>query len=286
MKSKLFLLMSMVIFGTIGVFRKYIPLPSGTISLVRGIIGTLFMLALLRGRGVSPSKTAIRKNIKILVVAGAFLGFNWILLFEAYRYTSVATATLCYYMAPVFMILASPFVMKEKLTKLKLGCAAVALFGMVLVSGVLDVGAVQQSEIKGILFALGAAILYASVVMISKKLKGIEGTDVTLTQLAISAIVLLPYVLAVEKIGTVTFTPISICMLLVIGVVHTGIAYALYYTSIGNLQAQTIALYSYIDPVVSVVLSILILKEDMSLMKLAGAVMILGAAMMSEKNQQ
>lgn len=284
MKSKIILLMSMTIFGTIGVFRKYIPLPSGTISLVRGIIGTLFMLVLIYARGSKPSKEAIRANIKILIIAGAFLGINWILLFEAYRYTSVATATLCYYMAPVFMILASPFVMKEKLTKLKLGCAAVAVFGMVLVSGILDVGTVQQAEIKGILFALGAAVLYASVVMISKRLKNIEGTDVTLTQLAISAVVLLPYVLAVEKIGTVSFTPISIIMLLVIGVLHTGIAYALYYSSIGNLEAQTIALYSYIDPVVSVILSVLILREEMSLVKLAGAVMILGAAMMSEKN--
>ena len=283
MKSKILLLMSMTIFGTIGVFRKYIPLPSGTISLVRGIIGVLFMLAVIYARGNRPSKEAIRKNIRILLVAGALLGINWILIFEAYRYTSVATATLCYYMAPVFMILASPFVMKEKLTKFKLGCAAVAVCGMVLVSGILDVGTIQQSELKGILFAVGAAVLYATVVMISKRLKDIEGTDVTLTQLGISAIVLLPYVLTVEKIGTVTFTPISIVMLLVIGIVHTGVAYALYYTSISNLQAQTIALYSYIDPVVSVILSVLILREEMSLVKLAGAVMILGAAMLSEK---
>ena len=138
--QKIFLLLSMTIFGTIGVFRKYIPLPSGMISLVRGIIGTVFMLALIYARGSRPSKEAIRRNIRILLIAGAFLGMNWILLFEAYRYTSVATATLCYYMAPVFMILASPFVMKEKLTKLKLGCVFVAVFGMVLVSGILDGG--------------------------------------------------------------------------------------------------------------------------------------------------
>ncbi|MGN1267710.1 MAG: DMT family transporter [Dorea sp.] len=282
-KAKVFLLLSMTIFGTIGVFRKYIPLPSGTISLVRGVIGSVFMLMLILAKGSRPSGQAIKKNIKILIIAGAFLGINWILLFEAYRYTSVATATLCYYMAPVFMILVSPFVVGERLTKKKVFCAVTAVIGMVLVSGILDVGAIEISELKGIIFALAAAVLYAAVVMISKRLENIDGTDVTLMQLVISAIVLVPYVLLVDRIGNVSFTPVSIAMLLVIGVVHTGIAYALYYSSIGNLKAQTIALFSYIDPVVAVLLSVLVLREEMSVAKMIGAILILGATILSER---
>ena len=107
LKSKLFLLASMSIFGTIGVFRRYIPFPSGMISLCRAIIGTIFLLGFIFFKKSKPDFVAIRKNLKLLIIAGIMLGFNWILLFEAYQYTEVSTATLCYYMEPVFFILAA-----------------------------------------------------------------------------------------------------------------------------------------------------------------------------------
>ena len=275
------LTLSMVIFGTIGIFRRDIPLPSSLVAMTRGLIGMLFLLLVmvLRKRGMN--RAAVRRKLGMLCLSGAAIGVNWILLFEAYNYTSVATATLCYYLAPMFVILASPLVMGERLTAKKLICVLAALLGMVFVSGVLESGG-GSSDLKGVLLGLGAAVLYASVVLMNKQLGDVPAYDRTIVQLSSSAAVLLPYVLLTEDMGALTFTPNTIGLLLVVGIVHTGIAYALYFGSLMQLKAQTAAILSYIDPVVAVLLSALVLREHMSLLSGLGAVLVLGAAVVSE----
>ena len=274
------LTLSMVIFGTIGIFRRYIPLPSSLVAMTRGLTGMLFLLLVmvLRKRGMN--RAAVRRKLGMLCLSGAAIGVNWILLFEAYNYTSVATATLCYYLAPMFVILASPLVVGERLTAKKLICVLTALLGMVFVSGVLETGG--SSGLKGVLLGLGAAVLYASVVLMNKQLGDVPAYDRTIVQLGSSAAVLLPYVLLTENLGTLSFTPGTIGLLLVVGVVHTGIAYALYFGSLMELKAQTAAILSYIDPVVAVLLSALVLREHMSLLSGLGAILVLGAAVVSE----
>ena len=280
--AKLFLILAMTIFGTIGIFRKYIPLPSGIVACARGVLGVAYLLAFIKIKKIKMDMDAIKKHLKILVISGAFIGLNWVLLFESYRYTSVAVATLCYYMAPIFVMVVSPFLLKEKLTPKKTICVAVALIGMVFVSGVLDGGISDISEIKGILFGLGAAALYASVVMMNQKLRAVPTYDKTIMQLAIAAAVLIPYILFVEDLSTVTLTPLIIVMALIVGVVHTGIAYAMYFGSMNDLKAQTVALFSYIDPIVAIILSALFLKEPMTVYSIIGAVLVLGATLISE----
>ena len=284
LKGKIFLLSSMTIFGTIGVFRRFIPFPSGMISLCRAVIGTVFLFGFIFFKGTKPDFSAIRKNLKLLIIAGVMLGFNWILLFEAYQYTAVSTATLCYYMEPVFFILAAAVILKERLTIKSFCCVVAALIGMGLVSGFNFSSFTSgiTNDLKGIFLGLGAALLYTLVVLISKHLKDIDGVNVSLIQLTTASIVLTPYVLIVEDLSTVTFTPLNLSMLLLIGIIHTGIAYALYYSCLKDLKSQTVALYSYIDPVVSVFLAVIILNEDMNLTKLLGALLILGAAMINE----
>ena len=274
------LTLSMIIFGTIGIFRRLIPLSSGLVAMSRGLIGVLFLLLVMRLRGDGMDRAAVRRKLPLLCLSGAAIGVNWILLFEAYNYTSVATATLCYYLAPMFVILASPLVLREKLTLRKLACVSAALLGMVFVSGVLE--ASGGAGLKGVLLGLGAAVLYASVVLMNKQLGDVPAYDRTIVQLGSSAAVLLPYVLLTEDMGALTFTPGTIGLLLVVGIVHTGIAYALYFGSLMQLKAQTAAILSYIDPVVAVLLSALVLREHMSLLSGLGAVLVLGAAVISE----
>ena len=275
------LTLSMVIFGTIGIFRRYIPLPSSLVAMTRGLTGMLFLLLvmLLRKRGMN--RAAVRRKLGMLCLSGAAIGVNWILLFEAYNYTSVATATLCYYLAPMFVILASPLVVGERLTAKKLICVLAALLGMVFVSGVLEAGG-GSSDLKGVLLGLGAAVLYAGVVLMNKQLGDVPAWDRTIVQLGSSAAVLLPYVLLTEDVGALSFTPATLALLMVVGIVHTGMAYAMYFGSLMELKAQTAAILSYIDPVVAVLLSALLLKERMSLLSGLGAVLVLGAAIVSE----
>ena len=197
-KAKLQLITSMFIFGTIGIFVRYVPLPSSVLALVRGFVGSLFVFLFLMLRKSSISKEAIRKNLKMLIFSGIALGVNWILLFEAYRYTTVATATLCYYLAPIFVIMVSPVLLKEHLSMKQKICVAFALLGMIFVSGVLQTGIPALSEAKGILYGLGAAVFYATVILMNKKITEISAYDKTIMQLGTAAVVLLPYILLTE----------------------------------------------------------------------------------------
>lgn len=283
MRARLGLILSMSIFGTIGIFRRYLPLPSGVIAFARGVIGTLFLLLLVAVTRKGLSWRAIRQNLWKLLISGALIGLNWVLLFEAYRYTSVATATLCYYMAPIFVIAVSPFVLRERLTGKQGICVAVALLGMVAVSGVLEGGDV---DVRGILFGLGAAVLYASVVVINKTLGEIAAYDKTIVQLAAASVVILPYMLLAEEIVWSAFTPLVCLVLLLVGVVHTGISYALYFGSMSALSARSVALLSYLDPIVAIVLSAFLLGEWPSAFTWIGACLVLGASMVSEMPQR
>lgn len=281
-KSKLSLILSMFIFGTIGIFRRFIPLPSSILAMARGAIGVVFLLIFMAVKKEKLNFKEIKDKILLLCISGVLIGFNWILLFEAYNYTTVATATLCYYMAPVFVIIASPFLFREKLTLKKILCVIIALVGMVLVSGVIETGFSGAGEFKGVLLGLGAAALYASVVLMNKKTAGVPIYTKTVIQLGSAAIVLLPYTLLTENFAELAFEPLTIVMLLIVGVVHTGWSYALYFGSMDNLKAQTVAIFSYIDPVVAIILSALILNEEMSIFGIIGAVLVLGSTMVSE----
>ena len=276
------IIISMLIFGTIGIFVHYIPMPSSVTALIRGMVGTLFLLAFSRVRKTAIDWSVVRVNLGMLVVSGVFIGFNWILLFEAYRYTTVPTATLCYYLAPVFVILASPVLFREKLTPKKALCVLGALVGMVLVTGVLETGFSGTAELPGILFGVGAAVLYASVVIMNKKLTDVQAFDRTVVQLGAAALALLPYVLVTQRETRLEWTPGVVGLLLVVGIVHTGFAYALYFGAIKELPAQTSALLSYIDPVSAIFLSVLFLGERLTLPGTVGAVLVLGSTLVSE----
>ena len=278
-KEKLQFITSMIIYGTIGLFRKMIPLSSSMLAFLRAFIGMLFLLSFVISSKKKISADAIARNRKILLISGAILGFNWILLFEAYNYTTVATATLCYYMAPVLMLLISHFVYKEKIGAKKWVCIAVSLVGMALVTGNVAGG---LKGTKGVILGLLAAVLYAAIVMNNRRLKDISPVDQTIVQLAVSSAVLLPYILIREGFGATDWSLKCILLVLVVGIVHTGFAYLLYFGTIVTLPTNFVAIGSYIDPAVAVVLSALILKEPMTPLNALGAVLIIASLIVSE----
>ena len=279
MNGKGKILTSMAIFGTVGIFVRFIPMASAGIAFCRGVLGCIFLLVLMALTGKKPNLKDMKRNGWILALSGAAIGINWILLFESYRYTTVAIATICYYLAPAFVTLASPLV-GEKLTVKKLVCIGVALVGMVFVSGVLQGN--QESSFLGVVLGVGAAVFYASVILLNKKLSPIGAYDKTLCQLGAASVVVAPYILLTGGIYFGDMAPVSWIMLAVLGVVHTGFAYALYFGAIRDVNAQTAAILSYLDPVLSILLSALILRERLDIFSLIGAMLILGSALYSE----
>ncbi len=283
-RSMAMFISAMLIFGTIGVFRRYIPVSSAFLAMSRGLLGGLLVMgyARLRGRrtGQESGRLSGRTAAK-LAVTGAVMGFNWILLFEAYNYTTVGVATLCYYMEPTIVMLLSPALFREKLTLKKGLCATAAVIGMVLVSGVLEENR-GAGDLRGVLLGLGAAVLYSCVVIMNKKTGGIEPYRKTTVQLLSAGLVMIPYLLLTGGFGPAAPDARTAALLLAVGIIHTGIAYVLYFGSMDGLQAQSIAIFSYIDPVSALLFSAILLRENLSAAGIAGAVLIIGSAALSE----
>lgn len=281
--SLLSLITSMLIFGTIGIFVKFIPLPSAIIAMTRGFVGGTCLLGFVFIKKEKLDFSALSKRGALVFISGGAIGFNWILLFESYKYTSVATATLGYYMAPVFVILLSPMFLKEKLTAKNLICVTLAVLGMFFVSGVLSGKIPDKNEIKGILLSLGAAALYASIIILNKKITHIPTNTRTLLQLFSAAVVLVPYSFITKGFADISLTVKTVLLLLIVGIIHTGFAYFLYFGCMKKLKGGTVAIFSYIDPVSAIILSALILPdESLTINGIIGAVLILSAAFLSE----
>lgn len=280
-KYKLGLIIAMLIWGSIGIFVRYIDFTSSQIALVRAIVGSIFLIAFSMISKEHLSKEKIKSNLLVLVACGICLGFNWIFLFQAYNYTTISTATICYYLAPVIVMFLSPFLLKEKLTPVKVLCIVAAMIGMLCIVGI-DKSSMGGNNIVGIVYGLSAACLYAGVVVLNKFLKDISGRDSSVVQLSVAAIFLIPYVIFTEKISLAGVSSKSIILLLIIGIVHTGIAYLIYFTVIQKLESQTVAIYSYVDPISAIIMSAIILSESMSLLQILGGILILGSTFISE----
>lgn len=269
----------MLVFGTLGPFVNNIGFPSSFISFARALTGSLFIGIFMVVSGHGFDGRAIVKNLKLLIPSGIAMAFNWICLFEAYRFTGVAVATLCYYMAPVIVVLVSPIILKERLTAIKGMSVLVAVIGAVLISGVVT-GATRS--FKGILLGLAAAALYSTVIVINKFVKDLSPVETTFVQLSVAAVTMIPYVLLTEDVTSFAFDTKSVVFTLIVGVFHTGIVYMIYFSSVQKIPAQTTAVFSYIDPVTAIILSAVVLGERLDAVQIIGTVLILAATLFNE----
>ncbi|MGI6751877.1 MAG: DMT family transporter [Anaerovoracaceae bacterium] len=278
MAAKMKIVSAMFLFGTIGLFVRGIELPSPVIALIRAVIGTAFLFVLCIGMRKKIDLSVVKKNGLKLVLAGVCIGANWVCLFEAYKHTTIVNATLSYYMAPVFVIALSPVVLGERLSFIKVAGVLVSLLGMACISGVFNntsAGA-GAKDIIGIQFGIIAAVGYATVTFTNKFIKDLPSLESTMFQLGVAAITLLPYTLVMESRADLIFDSRTILLLAVLGVVHTGLAFWFYFSSIQDLLGQTIAIFSYIDPLTAIIMSALILGEPLGAMQIIGAILILG----------
>ena len=261
----------MAVFGTIAPFVRRISVSSGELALYRAILGAALIGVYLLIRRENPFSAKLRREILLLLLSGGAMGINWILLFEAYRYTTVSTATLCYYFAPVIVTLLSPILFREALTPRQILCFVMATLGLVLITGVEGRG-----NLTGILFGLGAAAFYAAVVLLNKYIRHTAGIQRTFLQFLAAIVILIPYVAATGGVTLSRLNSIGWVCLLVVGIFHTGITYCLYFSSLKAIPGQSAAILSYIDPLVAVVISVTVLQEPLSWQQALGGALILG----------
>lgn len=280
-RSRLMIIGSMAVFGTISVFVRNISLTSGEIALWRAVLAALLIgIWLLVSKQKIPF-AAIKKELPLLIFSGMAMGFNWIFLFEAYKYTTVSVATLSYYFAPVIVTVVCPLLFREKMTAKQWICFGMSTLGIVLITGIGDTSA-GSSHLTGILFGLAAAVLYATVVLINKFIKNVSGIHRTFLQFVAAIVTLTPYILLTSGLSFADMNGKGWVCLLIIGLIHTGITYCMYFSSLRELPGQEAAILSYIDPLLAVLISVVILGEAMTAVQVIGGVLILGFTLWNE----
>lgn len=284
-KSRMMMVTAMAVFGTVALFVRNIPVSSSEIALYRAVMAALLLGAFLLLSGQKIDFRAIRKELPLLLISGMAMGINWILLFEAYRYTTVSVATLSYYFAPVIVTIACPILFKEKMGVKQWLCFGMSSLGIVLITGVGDLSA-GNTHLIGILFGFGAAVLYAAVVLLNKFIKGVAGIQRTFLQFVAAILILLPYVLLTGGIHLHSLSGSGWVNLLIIGIIHTGITYCLYFSALRDIPGQEAAILSYIDPLVAVAISVFVLGEQLTLLQLLGGILILGFTLYNEIKTQ
>ncbi len=277
---RLMMIFSMVIFGTLGVFVRNIPVSSGELALYRAILAALLIAVYL---GITMQKIPfanIKKEVPLLLASGVAMGINWIFLFQAYKYTTVSLATLSYYFAPVIVTVACPFLFKEKLTGKQIICFLMSTAGLIMITGIGKIG--SNTDFIGILWGLGAAFFYAVVILLNKFIKGVEGIHRTFLQFLSAIVILIPYVAVTGGVTLGQLHTVGWINLLIVGLLHTGITYCLYFSALKELPGQKAAILSYIDPLVAVVISVTVLGESMTVWQAVGGLLILGFTLWNE----
>ena len=279
--SRAMMIIAMATFGTLGPFVRNIGVSSGELALYRAVMAALLLSGYLSLTKQKLNLKRISRELPLLLISGMAMGINWILLFEAYKYTTVSVATLSYYFAPVLVTLACPLLFREKMGAKQWICFVMSTLGIVLITGIGDLSG-GSNHLKGILFGLGAAVFYATVILLNKFIKGVAGIQRTFLQFLAAIVILIPYVacsggMTLQKLDSMGW----IC-LLIVGLFHTGITYCLYFSALKEMPGQEAAILSYIDPLVAVLISVFILGEQMTLVQILGGALILGFTLWNE----
>ena len=287
-KERLKLMFISATFGTIGIVTHFIPLSSAAIVFYRALLGGLFIIVMTKLSGGKVDIKAMKDNFIVLIFTGFFMGLNWVLQFEAFKVSSVAIGTVCYNMMPIFLVIIATFMFGEKITIKNAACIFLATIGVFLVSNVINTG-IRSNEVLGCIYGILGAIFYALIVIYNRKLNFIEMHDKIIFQFIFSAIVMAIYVTSIEQKNFV-FEPgiddksaiVGIICILLLSFFHTGFCYVHYFNAVSRLRAETVAMLTYIDPVVAMFLSYFFLKEKMTLLQFIGAILILLSTFINE----
>lgn len=275
-------LFAVILYGTIGYFLHYINAASEFVVMCRGLIGSLFILLVMFIKKDLPDLKAIKNNLLYLVVSGIALGLNWVFLFSGYKY-SISISSLCNYTAPIMVVIISALFLKEKIKHKQAVCILCSFVGILLISGIFDSN--EATDMNGFVYGMLAAIGFVALVLCNRKLKNIKPLDKTVVQLFASFLTVLPYVLANHSMPT-NLDKDSLLLILMLGIVHTGIAYIFYFGSIDTLPVSKVAILGYIEPVLSIITGVVFFKEKLSILGGIGALLILVSAIVSETSNK
>ena len=267
----------MVVWGSLGVFTKSIPLSSLSLAFLRALIALPVLLIGMRGAG------GIRWPLaKPYIVSGVLLGFGWLTLFYGFKHTGISSAVIVYNLCPVYVMILAPLILKEAITKVQRMVIAASMLGLILIVGS------NLSDGYGTL-GLGlsavSGMLYAAIVMINRGIKNrMDSRAATFVQVFTAMLVLLPFALADgDVLNVLRLDTRAIAFTVLLGVLHTGVAYTLFFSVYSQMKSVEIVSYSYLEPLFGILFSVLFAGERLTLLQIAGGVLILGSTFLGER---
>jgi drug/metabolite transporter (DMT)-like permease len=275
-KHKIILILVMALWGSLGIFVRNIPISSLLLAFSRAVIALPILMIAVKMSGLS-LRDCLRKENVPLMISGVLIGLAWVLFFAGFRLTSIANVTFIYNMCPIYVLILSPILLKEKISRFQILTILVAFVGFVLIIGQsIDF---SDAAFLGIMAATFSGILYALIVIINRKYAShLYGEAVAFIQLLFTMLVLLPFVIGSNSVAEFSLmTPIAWVLLLILGLFHTGLAYIGYFQSYKTCSASTVAQFTYLDPAFALLFGYFLASESLTMIQAVGGLLILGS---------
>ncbi len=280
MRHKLILIIVMALWGSLGIFVRNIPISSLLLSFSRAVIALPILMLVVKRSGLT-LKACLRKENIPLMISGAMIGLAWVLFFAGFRLTSIANVTFIYNMCPIYVLILSPILLKERITAAQIIAILVAFFGFVLI--IAQAVDFSDAATLGIAAATLSGLLYAMIVIINRKYAThLSGEAVAFIQMLFTLLALLPFVFGSRPLEQFSaMDPLAWLLLLVLGVFHTGLAYIGYFQSYKTCSASTVAQFTYLDPAFALLFGYFLANETLTWIQGIGGFLILGSTFLT-----
>ena len=276
--NRILLILVMIVWGSLGVFTRSIPLSAVSLAFLRALIALPVLFIAM--------KMKKREKIKLswlipYIISGVLLGLGWLTLFYGFKHTSISSAVIIYNMCPIYVMILAPVILKEAISKVQIAVISISFIGLVFVVGnnLLD-----GYGYMGILLSAPSGMMYAAIVLINRSIKRrLDNQTATFIQIATATIVLLPFALLDGDVFTLgNLENISIIYIILLGVLHTGVAYTMFFSVYQHMKSVEIVSYSFLEPLFGILFSVIFIGEKLTLPQIIGGVLIIGSAYIGE----
>ncbi len=272
-----------VLLGTVGIFVEEARQHPLVTVLFRCAFGALALLAWGLATGRVRELRVRGRSWPVVVATGLLMVLNWALFFAAIPLTSIGVATIVFHIQPVWIMLFGTLVLREAVAPRQVAAMLAALLGLVLATGLLggDAAAWGPDHVSGLLMCLAGSLCYAAVTILAKTEKVVTPFALAWWQCAVGTVLLL----WVPLVHGWPQAPSSWAWLAGLGVLHTGLAYAILFAGMARLTLGRIAVLQYVYPLTAIVLDWAVYGRALGAVQLAGVGLMAGALLVVKARQ-
>ncbi len=268
-----------VLWGTSGIFVHYMA-PYGVAALQMTFIRGLVSFICMGGYVLFTNRSVVKTNIKeILLFFGSGISFfmTATCYFHSMQLTSISTAVVLMYTAPIFVMIYSVTFLGEKLSGMKLVSVAGMIVGCGLVSGI--IGGLKFDAV-GIAIGFLSGLSYA-VYNIITKIEMEKGINPVKANFYCFLFSIFAGLVAAKPAGIIDCIrlnpPVVVSLSIGVGVFTCILPYFFYTMALREIPAGTASSLGILEPMAATIFSVLIFKEVLSLYSIIGIVLILGS---------